>query len=66
MARALVDLNVDQLRAEYDDAELRCDEAAEAERAAFDRWQEAVGAYEVARDESGRAWRTYSAAVTAA
>lgn len=57
---------VDELQAEYERAEMACDEAAEAEQAAFARWQELLGAYEVARVESDRAWRTYSAAVPAA
>ncbi len=44
-------------------AEQATDEAAEAERRAFERWEEARGAYEVARDESDQAWRVYAAAV---
>lgn len=57
---------VDELQVAYERAEVVCDEAAEAEQAAFARWQELLGAYEVARDESDRAWRAYSAAVPAA
>lgn len=65
MAGAVMAVDVDRLQAAYDAAELACDEAAEAERAAFERWQAALGAYEVCRDESDRAWRAYSAAVAA-
>ena len=38
-------------------------EAAEAERAAFVAWQEAYGAYEVARDEASAVWTTGTEAV---
>lgn len=38
-------------------------EAADAEHAAFDRWQEAYGAYEVLRDETSAAWRAWTRAV---
>jgi hypothetical protein len=51
-------------QAAYEAAELATDEAAEAERAAYSRWQEAMGAYEVARDESSAAWNAYAAAVS--
>ena len=47
----------------YEVAELAFDEAAQAERAQYDRWQESFGASEVARDEADRAWRAYRAAV---
>lgn len=47
-----------RLEATVERAERLREEAAEAEHAAFVRWQEAYGAYEVARDEA-------SAAVTA-
>ncbi len=65
MAGAVAGLNehVGRLAAAYERAELATDEAAEAERTAFGRWQEAMGAYEVARDESDAAWRTYAEAV---
>ncbi len=38
-------------------------EAAEAERAAFVAWQEAYGAYEVARDEASAVWTARTGAV---
>jgi hypothetical protein len=57
------DADVTRLQAAYERAELVCDEAAEAKRAAFRRWEEAMGAYEVARDESADAWRVYAEAV---
>jgi hypothetical protein len=57
------DADVTGLQVAYDQAELACDAAAVAERAAFERWQEAMGAYEVARDESSAAWNAYAAAV---
>jgi hypothetical protein len=53
-----------RLQAAYEDAELVTDDAAELERAAFSRWQQAMGAYEVARDESAAAWNAYAAAVS--
>ncbi|HVQ96878.1 MAG TPA: hypothetical protein VMU51_38030 [Mycobacteriales bacterium] len=57
------DVEVTRLQCAYDRAELACDDAASAERAAFRCWEEAMGAYEVARDESAQAWRAYAAAV---
>jgi hypothetical protein len=60
-ALSLVD--VERLRAAYERAEQATDEAAEDERRAFERWELARGAYEVARDESDAAWREYAAAV---
>ncbi len=38
-------------------------EAAEAERAAYLRWQEAYGAYEVARDEASAEWTAWVEAI---
>jgi hypothetical protein len=38
-------------------------EAAEAERAAFAAWQEAYGAYEVARDDASAAWTAWTEAI---
>jgi hypothetical protein len=65
MAGAFVGLgeDMDRLRMAYERAEELTDEAAEAERKAFERWEQARGAYEVARDESDAAWREYAAAV---
>jgi len=51
------------LRERHEQAEQRCAEAAEAERAAYLHWQEAYGAYEVARDEASTALRVWVQAV---
>ena len=48
-ASTITDLS--QLEAAYQWTEQLMQEAAEAERAAFARWQHAYGAYEVACDE---------------
>jgi hypothetical protein len=64
MSAVRAEHDVTRLQREYDRAELACDDASEAERAAFRRWEEAVGAYEVARDESAGAWRAYAEAVS--
>jgi hypothetical protein len=45
------------LRAAYDLAERRRQEAAEDERRAYEAWQDAYGAHEVARDETRAARR---------
>jgi hypothetical protein len=48
-----------QLEAAFERAEQARVDAADAEHAAFVRWQEADGAYDVARDEAsaaGMAW----------
>jgi hypothetical protein len=45
-----------QREATYRRFEQVVQEAAEAERGAFVAWQEAYGAYEVARDEASAAW----------
>jgi hypothetical protein len=58
-----VEVEVTRLQQAYDRAELACDDASEAERAAFRRWEEAMGAYEIARDESAQAWRAYAEAI---
>ena len=52
-----------QLEAVFDRAELARQELAEAERAAFQRWQEAYGAYEVARDDATTAWQVWAGAI---
>jgi hypothetical protein len=44
--------DVTQLEAMFERAEQLCAEAAEVERAAYLHWQQAYGAYEVARDEA--------------
>jgi hypothetical protein len=49
-ASTITDLS--QLEAAYQRTEQLMQEAAEAERAAFAKWQHAYGAYEVACDET--------------
>jgi hypothetical protein len=49
------------LRAAYELTEQRRQEAAEAERRAYEAWQDAYGAHEVARDEAKAAHRAYLA-----
>jgi len=47
------------LRERHKQAEQRCEQAAEAEQAAYLHWQEAYGAYELARDEASGALRAW-------
>ncbi|HET9254950.1 MAG TPA: hypothetical protein VFO16_07075 [Pseudonocardiaceae bacterium] len=56
MSAAAMNPDLAQLKESHEHAERLCDEAAEAERAAYVRWQEAYGAYELARDEACAAW----------
>jgi hypothetical protein len=51
-------------RERHEQAEQRRAEAAEAEQAAYLHWQEAYGAYEVARDEASAAWMAWANAIT--
>jgi hypothetical protein len=53
-----------QLKAMHERAEQLREEAAETERVAFVAWQEAYGAYEVARDEATAARRAWGEAIT--
>jgi hypothetical protein len=62
--RAPTITNPAQLDAAYQRAEELLQEAAEAERAAFVRWQEAYGAYEVACDDAATARATWAEATT--
>jgi hypothetical protein len=55
--------DLERLKAMHEHAEQLREEAAETERAAFLRWQEAYGAYEVARDEASAAWTAWVEAV---
>lgn len=52
-----------RLREIHERAERLREEAAEAERAAYLHWQEAYGAYEVARDEASAAWTAWVEAI---
>ncbi|HEX5143152.1 MAG TPA: hypothetical protein VFW21_04720 [Mycobacterium sp.] len=63
MSVPLVSLDVEQLSELYERAEQLRDEAAEAERAAYLRWEEAYGAYEVAGDEASAAWMVWVEAI---
>jgi hypothetical protein len=64
MSALTTERELDQLREIYGRAEQLRDEAAEAERAAFVCWQEAYGAYEVARDEASAAWAAWVEPIT--
>jgi hypothetical protein len=52
-----------QREAAYRRVEQLVQEAAEAERAAYLRWQETYGAYEVARDEASAEWTAWVEAI---
>ena len=56
-------LDVEQLREVHKRAAQLREEAAEIEQIAFVHWQEAFGAYEVARDEVSAAWTAWVAAI---
>jgi hypothetical protein len=64
MSASTMSLDLAQLKQIHERAEQLRQEAAAAEHAAFVRWQEAYGAYEVARDEASAAWTARLAAVT--
>ncbi|HWR48032.1 MAG TPA: hypothetical protein VN327_10545 [Pseudonocardiaceae bacterium] len=51
------------LRERHEQAEQRRAEAAEAEQAAYLYWQEAYGAYDLARDEASAALRAWAQAL---
>ena len=61
-ALAISDLT--ELEATYRRGEQLVRQAAETERVAFVQWQQAYGAYEVARDEASAAWMAWIQAVT--
>ena len=63
MSAPSVSLDVEQLKELHERAEQLRDEAAEAERAAYLRWEEAYGAYEVACDEATAAWTAWVEAI---
>jgi len=62
-AGVVVRVDVEAAARAYEAAELAFDEAAEAERAQYERWQDSFGASQVARAEADRAWRAYRTAV---
>jgi hypothetical protein len=63
MSASTMDLDLAQLTEMHERAERLCEEAADAERAAYLHWQEAYGAYEVARDEASAAWTAWVEAI---
>ena len=52
-----------QLESAYRQTEQVQAEAAEKERAAFVRWQQSYGEYEIARDEASAAWAAHVEAI---
>ena len=52
-----------KLKEMHEQTERLREEAAEGERAAYLHWQEAYGAYEVARDETSAAWTAWVEAI---
>jgi hypothetical protein len=64
MSASMMRADVAQLKEMHKRAEQLREEAADAERAAFVAWQEAYGAYEVARDEASAAWTAWIDAIT--
>ena len=58
-----VRVDVDAAARAYEAAELAFNDAAEVERAQFERWQDSLGASDVARAEADLAWRRYRSAV---
>jgi hypothetical protein len=64
MSTVTIGPDLAQLEERHERAERVCEDAAEAERAAFVAWQEAYGAYEVARDEAAASWAAWVEALT--
>ena len=64
MSASTMSLDLPQLREMHERAERLREEAADAERAAYLHWQDAYGAYEVARDEASTAWTAWVEAIT--
>lgn len=56
-------IDVRQLEAAYTRAEDLRQDAAEAERAAYMRWQDTFAEYDIARDEARDAWTEWMDAV---
>ena len=59
MSASTISPDLAHLKEMHERAEQLREEAAEAERAAFVHWQEAYGAYEVARDEASASWTAW-------
>ena len=64
MSVSTMSLDLAHLKEMHERAEQAREQAAEAERAAFVQWQEAYGAYEVARDEASASWTAWVEAMT--
>jgi hypothetical protein len=64
MSASTMSLDLTQLKEMHERTEQLREEAAEAERAVFVHWQEAYGAYEVARDEASASWTAWVEAIT--
>ena len=62
MTAAVLDRDTGGLRDAYLRLEEAREEAAEAEQSAYARWLDAMGAYEVVRDECADALAAYAAA----
>jgi hypothetical protein len=52
-----------RLEAVFDRAEQARQEAAENERAAYERWQDAYAAHQVARDDASAAWNAWAESI---
>jgi hypothetical protein len=63
MNASTMNSDLTQRREIHERAERLQDEAAEAEQAAYLQWQEAYGAYEIARDEASVAWTAWIEAI---
>jgi hypothetical protein len=63
MSASTMNLDLAQFREMHERAERLCEEAADAERATYLHWQEAYGAYEVARDEASAVWTAWVEAI---
>jgi hypothetical protein len=64
MSASTISPDLAHLKEMHERAEQLRKEAAEAEQAAFVHWQEAYGAYEVARDEASASWTAWVEAIT--
>ena len=56
-------LDVAGLEAVFDRAEQARQEAAEAERAAYQRWHDSYAAYQVASDDASLAWHAWAQSI---
>ena len=63
MSASMMSPDLAQLKEMHERAEQLREEAAQGERTAFLRWQEAYGAYEVARDDASATWTSWVEAI---